>query len=158
MQQQIPCLPTSTGTSLTTATTTPLSGQENIHHYLASLRNIRFHQTHQTTKSSLSICSSAQKERVFAYRAREENLELPQIHLAINNRVIQYALRWPLLLQKNSLKRIAFFSPLLLSKVIQGQQSNGRLSCRSPLQGVWKKTRNLHEDRRRHDTGTVSSS
>ena len=36
---------------------------------------------------------SAQKERVFAYRAREENLELPQIHLAINNRVIQYALR-----------------------------------------------------------------
>jgi len=36
---------------------------------------------------------SAQKERVFAYRAKKENLELPRIHLAINNRVIQYALR-----------------------------------------------------------------
>ena len=34
---------------------------------------------------------------MFAYRAKKENLELPRIHLAINNRVIQYALRCALL-------------------------------------------------------------
>ena len=91
MQQQLPCLPTSTGTSSTTATTTPLSGKENIYYYQSSLLHI-FH-----IAFSKFICFSAQKERVFAYRAKKENLELPRIHLAINNRVIQYALRWALL-------------------------------------------------------------
>ena len=56
------------------------------------------------------------RKKVFASRAVEEGLKLPEIHLLINNRVSEYELRCVFLLIKH-------FN--LFIKVVKGIQSHG---------------------------------
>ena len=52
----------------------------------------RFFSARTTSKVSFTL-SREQRKAVFSFRAYEEKLQLPKIHLVINNRVSEYQLR-----------------------------------------------------------------
>ena len=53
----------------------------------------RFFSARTTSKVSFTL-SREQRKAVFSFRAHEEKLQLPKIHLVINNRVSEYQLRF----------------------------------------------------------------
>ena len=130
----------------------------------------RFFSARTTSKVSFTL-SREQRKAVFSYRAAEDKLQLPKIHLVINNRVSEYQLRFTssLLWNPRQGKRVikmfnfnfkifglswkALYTVMFnvqglqnsIFKVIEGFQSYGRYCFEDTLQSFPRQTRYLHD-------------